>query len=329
MITRTRAACRITAARKASTNRLVVQAMCPVGSVILDGNSQLSVGQTAAIAAQLQAAAPSGVGLFISTDQEGGQVQRMRGPGFQPIASAVAQGGLASATLRSDAKVWGAQLAAAGITWTSRRYSTRCRPASGAILRSVTSTASMATPPAAVTSHAVAVAQGLADADVDATAKHFPGLGRVRGNTDTTAGVTDSVTTRNDAYLAPFAAAVAAGVPFVMMSTAIYSLIDSSQPAAFSSTIITGMLRQQLGFGGVVISDDLGAAKQVAAYPPGERAVDFIAAGGDIVLTVTPDVIAAMTAAVLARVGTDPTFAKQVDAAALRVLEAKDARGLL
>ncbi len=86
-----------------------------VGSVILDGNSQLSVGQTAAIAAQLQAAAPSGVGLFISTDQEGGQVQRMRGPGFQPIASAVAQGGLASATLRSDAKVWGAQLAAAGI----------------------------------------------------------------------------------------------------------------------------------------------------------------------------------------------------------------------
>ncbi len=78
-----------------------------------------------------------------------------------------------------------------------------------------------------------------------------------------------------------------------------------------------------------MISDDLGALKQVAAYPPGERAVDFIAAGGDIVLTVTPDVIAAMTAAVLAGVGTDPAFAQQVDAAALRVLEAKDARGLL
>ncbi len=211
------------AARKASTNRLVVQAMCPVGSVILDGNSQLSVDQTAAITAQLLAAAPSGVGLFISTDQEGGQLQRMRGPGFQPIASAVVQGAVAPATLRSDAKVWGAQLATAGINldlapvFDTVPAGFGSNPPIGDFDREYGNT------PAAVTSHAVAVAQGLADAGVDATAKHFPGLGRVRGNTDTTAGVTDSVTTRNDAYLAPFAAAVAAGVPFVMMSTAIYS----------------------------------------------------------------------------------------------------------
>jgi beta-N-acetylhexosaminidase len=173
------------------------------------------------------------------------------------------------------------------------------------------------------------VARGLADGGVDATVKHFPGLGRTRGNTDVATGVADTVTVRNDPYLAPFAAAVAAGVPFVMMSTAIYTKIDPSRPAAFSSTIVTGMLRGDLGFSGIVISDDLGAAKQVSGYSIGGRAVAFVQAGGDIVLTVDASQATVMTAAVLARTRTDTNFKALVDAAALRVLQAKQARGLL
>ena len=70
-------------------------------------------------------------------------------------------------------------------------------------------------------------------------------------------------------YLAPFQAAIDAGVPFVMMSTAIYAKIDPGTPAAFSAPIVTGLLRGQLGFDGVVISDDLGAADQVGGYSVG------------------------------------------------------------
>src|SRR4029077_5788469 len=127
--------------------------------------------------------------------------------------------------------------------------------------------------------HGVAFARGLADAGVDATVKHFPGLGRVTGNTDTTSHVTDTVTTRDDAYLGPFAAAVQAHVPFVMLSTAIYSRIDRGTPAPFSHTIVHDILRADLGFTGIAITDDVGAAAQVSGYPVGERAVRFIAAG--------------------------------------------------
>ena len=88
------------------------------------------------------------------------------------------------------------------------------------------------------------------------------------------------------------------------------------------------MLRGELGFRGVVISDDLNAV-QVRAVPAAERAVDFIAAGGDIVLDVQNADIAPMIEAVLARARADPAFRARVDAAALRVLTAKQARGLL
>ncbi len=148
--------------------------------------------------------------------------------------------------------------------------------------------------PAAVTAHGLAVVRGMAAAGIDVTVKHFPGLGRVTGNTDTTSGVSDTVTTRADPYLAPFRAAVEAGVPFVMMSTANYERIDEGTPAAFSPKIIGGMLRGDLGFRGLVISDDLGAAAQVADLSPGGRAVQFVAAGGDIVLTVDPRTVSEM-----------------------------------
>jgi beta-N-acetylhexosaminidase len=118
-------------------------------------------------------------------------------------------------------------------------------------------------------------------------------------------------------------------VPFVMMSTAIYRRIDPTRPAAFSHSIVTGILRDEFGFHGVVISDDLGAAKQVAQYSPGQRAVDFVAAGGDVVLTVDASQAGEMTAALLRKARTSASFKRTIDAAALRVLQAKQARGLL
>jgi beta-N-acetylhexosaminidase len=300
-----------------------------VGAVILDGNSQLSVAQTAAVTRQLENDNPSAAKLFIATDQEGGLVQRLRGPGFSSIPNANVQGTFSPATLRADARTWATQLRAAGVTVDLAPVLDTVPAGEGSNPPIGDLDRQYGSDPATVSSHGVAVLQGLADAGVDATVKHFPGLGRVAGNTDTTSGVTDDVTTRHDAYLAPFAAAVSAGTPFVMMSTAVYSRIDATQPAAFSPTIVTGMLRGDLGFTGVVISDDLGVAAQVGGYSLGARATDFIAAGGDIVLTVNATQAGTMTAAVIARATSDAHFRAQVDAATLRVLEAKSARGLL
>jgi beta-N-acetylhexosaminidase len=294
------------------------------------GEGLTSIARTADATAGLQRRAGS-IKLFVATDQEGGEVQRLRGDGFSSIPSALRQGAEPPASLRNDAKRWATELRAAGVnldlapvadTVPSASFAP-ANPPIGALDRE------FGFDTRTVAGHARAFAQGLADANVDATLKHFPGLGRVTGNTDTTSGVTDRMTTRDDPYLAPFADAISKGAPFVMMSTAYYSRIDPARPAAFSPTIVTGMLRGDLHFRGVVISDDVGSAAQVAAFAPGARAVDFVAAGGDMVLTVDASLIAQMTAAVLAAARSNARFHALVDAAALRVLTAKQDRGLL
>jgi len=303
-----------------------------VGGVLLTRRSPAGTGATAYLTGQLQsqatAADNAGVPLLVSTDQEGGAAQVLSGPGFSAIPSALTQGSRATATLRRQAATWGNQLRSAGVrvdlapvadTVPAGAYN----PPIGSYDRQHGSD------PTTVATHAGAVAAGMADAGVTPTLKHFPGLGRVTANPDTSSGVTDTVTTRTDPYLTPFRYAIGAGSPFVMMSTAVYTRIDAANPAAFSPTVLTGMLRGDLGFDGVVISDDLGNARQVSGYTPGDRATRFVAAGGDIVLTVTGSVLPAMYQALLAKAQTDGAFRARVDRSAERVLLAKQRLGLL
>ena len=170
---------------------------------------------------------------------------------------------------------------------------------------------------------------GLQGGGVSATLKHFPGLGRVTGNTDLTAnGTTDTTTTADDPYLEPFRAGIQAGADLVMVSSAIYSKLDPANRAAFSRPVVTGLLRETLGYGGVVISDDLGGAAAVAGTPAAERATRFVAAGGDIVLTGLPQTVPTMAGALRDKATAEAEFAAQVDAAATRVLDLKAKRGL-
>ena len=169
-----------------------------VGSVILDGTSTSGMQATRNVTNTLIPLAPRRIGLFIATDQEGGLVQRLQGPGFDRIPSAVQQGRLAPATLQSDARRWGDQLARAGVNVNLAPVLDTVpagggpNPPIGDLDRQYGST------PATVRSHGLAYAAGMAAAGVDVTVKHFPGLGRVSGNTDTARGVADTVTTAND-----------------------------------------------------------------------------------------------------------------------------------
>ncbi|HVU91494.1 MAG TPA: glycoside hydrolase family 3 N-terminal domain-containing protein, partial [Jatrophihabitans sp.] len=185
-----------------------------VGAVILDGTTYAGAGEMAALTRQLQSLAPKGRRLFVATDQEGGLVQRLQGPGFTRIPPATQQGTLAPSALQAQARSWGAELRHAGVNvdlapvLDTVPAGFGANPPIGDLDREYGRT------PAAVTSHGMAVARGLLAAGVDPAVKHFPGLGRVHGNTDLTAGVTDDVTTAGDPYLAPFRAAVRAQVPF-------------------------------------------------------------------------------------------------------------------
>jgi len=109
-----------------------------------------------------------------------------------------------------------------------------------------------------------------------------------------------------------------------MVSSATYALIDASAPAVFSSKIVTDMLRTEMGFSGVVITDDVSAAVQVQGVAAGDRAVQAIRAGCDIVLaSAEPAVAADMVKALIAAAQSDPAFAARVDESAARVLALK------
>src|SRR5205814_363955 len=91
-------------------------------------------------------------------------------------------------------------------------------------------------------------------------------------------GVVDDVTTGDDPYLQTFRDAVGAGVPFVMVALATYTKIDPTRLAVFSPAVMN-LLRTQIGFDGVIISDDMGEAEAVKDIPPGDRPGDRPRAG--------------------------------------------------
>jgi len=302
----------------------------PVGGVLLTGRSRSGVAAVAARSAALQRAVTGRVGLLVAADQEGGQVQTLTGPGFTAIPTAVEQGRWSTAKLTDAAAGWGGELKAAGVNLdlapVSDVLSAQLGPSNLAV---GVSRRTFGTEPAAVGSGVLAFSDGLSRAGVAAAVKHFPGLGQVRANTDHTANVRDTTTDADSPWLEPFRRAITAGVPVVMVSSAVYTRIDATQPAAFSRPVITDLLRSRLGFAGVVISDDLGRAVAVASVPAAQRAVRFVAAGGDLVLTVDPQTAAPMLDGLVARANSDPQFATALTAAARRVLDAKHDRGLL
>ena len=141
--------------------------------------------------------------------------------------------------------------------------------------------------------------------------------------------VIDSDTTATDPSLGPVRDAISARVPFVMVALATYQRIDPSALAVFSPIVMRQLLRGSLGFDGVIVSDDLGETVAVASIAPADRALRFLEAGGDLIISKTVAPAVAMAAAIRARVAGDGAFRTRVDDAALRVLRAKSASGLL
>jgi len=304
-----------------------------VGSVWFVDRSYAGIAGIRAVAAAVQAqasgASTANVRFFIAANQEGGVIQAMQGPGFSAMPSALTQGGWALTVLQNNAATWGQQLHSAGINMNFAPVMDVVPPGTdaqnqpiGALQREY------GHDPSTAGSHGAAFLSGMRQAGVAVTLKHFPGLGRVAGNTDYTAA-TDNATTASDPYLASFRQGIAARADFVMVALAKYNRIDPNRLAAFSPVVMSEMLRGSLGFQGVIVSDDLGDTVAVANVPPATRAIDFLSAGGDMIVSKTAAPADAMVQAIRARVAADPVFRQRVDNASLRILQAKQAWGLL
>jgi len=271
----------------------------------------------------------SGVPLLVAVDQEGGRIQALRGAGFGSVPTALQQGRLDDAVLRARARTWAAGLSRAGVNLdlapvadTVPAGFARRNPPIGVLDRQFGSD------PKLVAGHVAAFVTGAHEGGVLTTVKHFPGLGRVSRNTDYSPSAIDATTTSRDPYLQPFADGIEAGAGVVMVSSATYTRIDPQRPAVFSAVVVDGLLRGDLGYQGVVMTDDVGAAAAVRAVAPGQRAVRFVRAGGDLVLTVQPKDAAPMRAALVSEASRSRAFARRLEQSTMRIIALKIEAGL-
>ena len=138
---------------------------------------------------------------------------------------------------------------------------------------------------AIVASIGISIIEGLHDAGCLATAKHFPGHGGTRADSHATTPVIRRSAASLSSYdLVPFAAAIDAGVDVVLVAHILYPALDEAQIATLSPAIITDLLRGQLGFDGIVLSDDFRMGGLTGQCGVGEAAVRFLLAGGDLIL---------------------------------------------
>ncbi len=279
---------------------------------------------------QEQARRAGGPPLLVAVDQEGGAVQTVRGGAIPPFATALTQGTWSSRMLRLRTLAWARELRRAGVNLDLAPVADVVpaslgvrNPPVGRYGREYGRT------PEGVSAAVTVVTGALRQAGVGPTVKHFPGLGRVLVNTDTGRGATDPAMTATDPSLRPFVAGMRAGALAVMVSSAAYPRLDRSHLAMWSRTILTGLLRDRLGWRGLVVSDDLGRAAAVAAVPPARRATRFVDAGGDLVLTVVPSQARLMRDALVARATSDRAFRARLTDAVTHVLAAKQQLGLL
>lgn len=248
-----------------------------VGGVILFAGNVHDPAQVRALTSSLQAAASAGgrPPLIIAADQEGGEVRRLRWAA--PVSSASALGSQPPAAVRVQGRAAGRALAAVGV----RLDLAPVADVPGRRSFMAAERRTFSSDPLHVASRATAFAAGLRDAGVLAAVKHFPGIGRATRNTDTAAVVLAG----DDALspgLVPFRAAIAAGVPVVMLANASYEG-DAATPASWSPRIQT-FLRRQLGFSGVTITDSLDVAAATRRRSLPSAAVLAAQAGVDLLL---------------------------------------------
>ena len=164
--------------------------------------------------------------------------------------------------------------------------------------------------------------RGMRAARVAATAKHFPGLGGSQVNTDDAPATVEG---EIDTDLVPFEAAIAERVPLVMLSHALYPALDADAIASQSRAIATGLLREQLGFEGVAVTDSMEAQAVLARSGVAEASVRSIRAGADLVLLTGSASWNEVFPRLLEEAQADPGFRARVRESAARVLALKRA----
>jgi beta-N-acetylhexosaminidase len=298
-----------------------------VGGVIYFAANVRTASQVATLSAQLQQAAAGqrpGIPLLIGADQEGGIVSRMAG------VTTMFSGQMAAGATRDPAEIYaqervtGAELRALGINLDYAPVAdVNVAPANPAI-----GIRSFGSQPGLVSSMTAAAVAGFHGAGEAAAAKHFPGHGDTDVDSHTGLPVIHHTLAQwRQIDEPPFQAAIRAGVDEVMIGhIEVPALDNSGLPASLSHTIVTGLLRDKLGYHGVITTDSLQMGGVLAGHNDAQVAVLAIQAGCDQLLM--PDSVPVAYDALLGAVHAGRISMAQLNAAVTRIISLKVARGL-
>ena len=247
----------------------------------------------------------------IAVDQEGGPVRRVSWAA--PFAGQPAQA--ASGSVGPTARAGARDLRREGI---SVVFAPVADVSSGS--RSALASRSFGTRSGQVAAAVGTAVRNWRAGGVAPTLKHFPGLGAATGNTDFRPVTIRRSAAALRADLGPFRAGIAAGAPLVMVGHALYPAFDPGRIASQSRRTIAGLLRHDLGFDGVVVTDSLEARAVTSRSPVGTAAVRSVSAGADLALTTGRGSFLPVLRALRAAAHRDTGFARRVRASAARVL---------
>jgi beta-N-acetylhexosaminidase len=296
------------------------------GGIILFGSTApANLGE---VLRTVTATAPGGIAPFVMTDEEGGAVQRMANL-VGSIPSARTMGAtMTPAQIQQLITTSAQKMRAAGITMDLAPV-LDLDNGDGPNNQDPDGTRSFSLNATTTAADAAAFAAGLTAGGVIPVIKHFPGLGQASANTDVKPATTLAWTTLEGAGLLPFKSAIAAGAPAVMIANAVVPGL-STLPASISPNAITGELRDQLGFQGLVMTDSLSAGALVdIGYTVPKAVVAAIAAGADMVLyTAAAASVASLTtstvAAIVAAVGAGTIDRSRLENAVGHILAVKN-----
>jgi len=285
--------------------------------VILFGRNVASPGQLRSLTGALRRVVWR---PLVAIDQEGGPVRRV--PWVGPRRAAPAQVRAGSVGVEAAAAARG--LRALGITVVLAPVADVPGVRGAALAERAFSS-----DPAIVTDAVTESIEGWRTGGIAATVKHFPGLGSAPANTDRAiVTIRRSRARLRSIDLAPFGAAVTAGVPLVMVGHARYPALDRSRIASQSRPIIEGLLRRELGFRGVVVTDSLEARASLATGGIAQVSERALRAGADLLLLTGRGSYAPVYRHLLAAARRSPALRVRVREAAARVLLLR-ARGAL
>ncbi|MCD8143964.1 MAG: beta-N-acetylhexosaminidase [Oscillospiraceae bacterium] len=299
----------------------------PVGGIIFFAQNLTDRAQITALLSDCQA--DSEIGLFLSVDEEGGAVSRLGANSATGVTSFPNMGSIGAAGEPSWAQEVGATLGGELLALGFNLDFAPVADVNSNPDNPVIGNRAFSDDPDTAAEMVAACVEGFREAGLLCTLKHFPSHGDTA--TDSHYGLAETEKTLDEleeCELIPFQAGIDAGADLVMVGhISVPNVVGDETPASLSTDIVTGLLREEMGFDGLIVTDSLSMEAITGLYSPGEAAVLAVQAGADLLLM--PEDLDAAVEGILDAVERGTVTEERLDESVLRILTVKEEQDIL